>query len=297
MDYVITESHYHSIKTENNELLFNFHASERVGVRRFGAENEHIQLCSTLSLVESGSGVFYLGQKAIPIKAGDLILIRCNEPHCLCIDNDKGPIYISYVSFHLSSILPVAAEWIDSRLTDIFIYDNDDFYNKFDDNEYADEIKRLILEIKAELLRDKPNYYAAKSKFLTIIARVIDLVGSEKKITKQESTRNIDIVWESVEYIRSHMTEDLSVELIAQESNMDVSYFSKIFKSVLGLSPWNYIIHSRIDLAMSYLRDEKAKYSITDIASMSGFSNLSNFNRTFKKIVGMTPSEFRKQHR
>lgn len=91
----------------------------------------------------------------------------------------------------------------------------------------------------------------------------------------------------------AHLTEDLTLEDIAQAAGLSRSYFSAIFRQLNGVTVWDYITRKRIELAMEYLRH--GNLPITQIASMCGFNTIANFNRSFKLVTHCTPSQFRKQ--
>ena len=87
----------------------------------------------------------------------------------------------------------------------------------------------------------------------------------------------------------SHVRADM--EEIARAANMSRSHLSTHFKAVTGMSPDSYLLNRRVERAVSLLHESDA-YILT-IAQESGFGNLANFNKTFKRITGMTPRDFR----
>ena len=76
---------------------------------------------------------------------------------------------------------------------------------------------------------------------------------------------------------------------------MSTSYFSHIFKTVNRISPLDYIIRKRIDMAMSEL--QQTNKSILEIAYSCGFNNTANFNRAFRSKTGLVPSDYRRKAR
>ena len=70
---------------------------------------------------------------------------------------------------------------------------------------------------------------------------------------------------------------------------MSPYYFSRLFKQSTGLSPYQYIIQSRVDRAKRLLDQGLA---IADIAYSVGFASQSHLNRHFKRLVGVTPKAF-----
>ncbi len=94
-----------------------------------------------------------------------------------------------------------------------------------------------------------------------------------------------------VKYIRNHLTEDISVEKLAEKACMSSSHFYKSFKNTLGESPIDYLNAERIKLAKKLIRTTQKKMS--DIAHVCGFNSSSYFIRSFKKSEGITPNQYR----
>lgn len=100
-----------------------------------------------------------------------------------------------------------------------------------------------------------------------------------------------EIIKPAVEYIHQNYTKELlSVERLSQMCNVTTVYFRKIFKSFYGTSPINYINNLKISRAKELL--ESKMYSLTDIACLSGYSDMSHFSREFKKATGTPPSKY-----
>jgi AraC-like DNA-binding protein len=87
--------------------------------------------------------------------------------------------------------------------------------------------------------------------------------------------------------------ESLSISQIANECCLSESYFRQLFNKQIGISPKEYQTKLKIKKAMSLLLYSNDK--ILKIALDSGFDSLSNFNRSFKKIVGKSPYLWKKE--
>ncbi len=94
-------------------------------------------------------------------------------------------------------------------------------------------------------------------------------------------------------YIREHLSENMSRELLADTVYFTSDYLSHLFKKETGYSLTNYIIHERIERAKVLLAQNKL--SIREVAAACGFDNVSYFSRQFRSMTGMTPREYRKQ--
>jgi AraC-like DNA-binding protein len=102
-------------------------------------------------------------------------------------------------------------------------------------------------------------------------------------------------IYSIVNYIHVHYTEELSLHILAEKFFINPYYLSHCFKEMTGYTVGEYIQVTRIRNAQ-YLLDFSTQ-KITDIAELSGFSSFSQFNRSFWKVNGMSPSEYRRRQK
>ena len=95
----------------------------------------------------------------------------------------------------------------------------------------------------------------------------------------------------AVQWIDRHRTENYTVEDAAAVANMSAGYFHKRFLEEVGFTPGEYRMRRRVHLAKYLLRDREMP--VTDIAFMLGFSTSQYFATVFKKLVGLSPREYR----
>lgn len=93
------------------------------------------------------------------------------------------------------------------------------------------------------------------------------------------------------EYIAANYKGEIRLPYLAQMAGMSPSSFSRFFKLRTGRSISDYVIGIRLDVASRELVTTSTP--IAEICFNSGFNNVSNFNRIFKKNKGYTPKEFR----
>ena len=102
-----------------------------------------------------------------------------------------------------------------------------------------------------------------------------------------------DILIQQVrDYISDHLEDALNVKDLADRVYMSTTHFSRVFKHTTGLSPYEYIMISRLNRAKEHLH--QTDLSISQIAYMTGFNSESNFIHAFSKNTGITPNRFRK---
>ena len=120
-------------------------------------------------------------------------------------------------------------------------------------------------------------------------------------IRSQATTRQVDqnrlkdyYIREAVSFIETHYAEEISVEQIAELLGLHRSYFGKLFKSVTGKSPQQFLMNYRMVKAADQLT--LTKKPVHEIGASVGYQNQMHFSRAFKTIYGCSPSQWRKNH-
>ncbi|NOU62826.1 response regulator [Paenibacillus sp. LMG 31461] len=126
----------------------------------------------------------------------------------------------------------------------------------------------------------------AAQQFLVESARVI--WGLKKQTTDDRTKR---LIQDLHDYIQLHLTEDLSLDTLADKVFLNASYLSSLYKQVTGRNISDYITGLRLDLARDLLAQPHMK--VHEIAEACGYSMAGYFTRLFKKHHGMTPQEYR----
>jgi AraC-like DNA-binding protein len=96
----------------------------------------------------------------------------------------------------------------------------------------------------------------------------------------------------AVDYIFAHYGRELSLEEVAEHLGLKPTYFSRVFKHATGRSFVEFVNRLRISKSCELLAD--GDRPVTQVCFESGFNNISNFNRRFQQLKGMTPSHYRR---
>lgn len=89
-------------------------------------------------------------------------------------------------------------------------------------------------------------------------------------------------------------SDPLDVRTVAAIAHVSPAHFSRRFRAVFGESPHRYLQRRRVERSMFMLRESES--TVTDICFAVGFSSLGTFSRTFREIVGQTPTDYRAGH-
>lgn len=129
--------------------------------------------------------------------------------------------------------------------------------------------------------------------FKELVVRLMQTHAKYVLLNASSSLAEDDRISIAVKYIKEHITENLTVEKLANQACMSSSHFFKVFKNILGLSPIDFVNAERIRSAKKLLIE--TTQPIGEIAAAVGFNNTSYFNRQFKKSEHITPAVFRNQ--
>ena len=95
-----------------------------------------------------------------------------------------------------------------------------------------------------------------------------------------------------VEYIEEHLDAGLTLEQMAAVAHLSTYHFARQFKAATGLPPHQYVIMRRVERAKQLLQTG-GDFSLAEVAVHAGFSDQSQFSHHFKRLVGVTPGQFR----
>ena len=122
------------------------------------------------------------------------------------------------------------------------------------------------------------------------ISQILTLLGLSKERREKQKTAS-DFMDISLKYIHRHLDEDISLNALAARVSLSPFYFTRKFKEETGYTPYRYILISRINLAKFYLKSSRD--TLKNIGFSCGCHSEHSFCTTFKKEVGVTPTEYR----
>lgn len=121
------------------------------------------------------------------------------------------------------------------------------------------------------------------------------LALQEKLCSMEDEGKNKYKIRQAVAYIRENYASDLNMAVVSNEISMNYSMFSYLFKQYTGMNFVNFLREIRMEKAKNLLADTNEK--IIDISRQVGYDNEKHFMKSFKIFCGVSPSEYRKNHR
>jgi AraC-like DNA-binding protein len=126
-------------------------------------------------------------------------------------------------------------------------------------------------------------------------ARFLEVVGARAAAREPMATRDRRRAVDAALYLDERCVDALDLESTAGEVGLSPFHFLRLFSKVVGVTPHQYLVRSRLRRAARLLAE--GDVPITEIALEVGFGDLSNFIRTFRRAAGLSPRQFRKAAR
>lgn len=231
-------------------------------------------------------------QDIYPLRFGDIMLIPPKTAHRLVIHDAtvRYSRFVLWISLTYFESLRVASEhytYLISRLEEdrLYILHND----KITFNTIQTKILRLLEEIHMERFGKETQIPLCINDLLLHLNRTF----YEREHPESEQSEST-LYEKLLAYIEEHIDESLSLEDLAEMFYVSKYHIAHIFKNNLGMSIHRYIMKKRLALCKEALLSNE---SISKIYSSYGFGDYSGFYRAFKKEYGISPKDFKKEHR
>ena len=158
----------------------------------------------------------------------------------------------------------------------------------------AEDVKKVAKQQADQIINDAKD--TAKQQAIELDNEIIvkrkELDDVKKQLT-QSSKKYSSFIEETIIYIKEHIADDLSLELIAQNVHTNESYLSRTFKKECGHSIVSYITMLRISMAKDFLANTNLK--TFEISDKIGIHDPAYFSVIFKKNTGLSPKDYRNQ--
>ncbi|MDD6308818.1 MAG: AraC family transcriptional regulator [Clostridia bacterium] len=254
-------------------------------VRRLGEEyvdirnasNPQIKLNVVFHYIYEGKGVFRVNNKEYHLRAGQAFVIFPNT--LVHYEPDKEqPWHYRWIEIagtgagHLMESIGISPEepvlWQDK----------------------ADAVGGALAKMTIQLKEGATGYKitALFWDFINEIAKICDAGLPDAPARDVYVSRALN-------YIETYYWKQPHVNEIASFLGIDRTYFNRIFRQKVGISPREYILNHRIRIAIEFLRNSDS--GIEHISKSVGYEDVHAFSKAFKKKTGMSPGTYRKQHK
>lgn len=156
-------------------------------------------------------------------------------------------------------------------------------------------IRELLSQMREEAQQQRSGYRfrvgAICTGLVTLIARQIAARGTGKRAaTLDHRAHHVSIV---KDFLLRHLDHELNLREVAAHVQLSEEYLARLFKQATGQTVFDYLRRARFDQARTLL--SSSELNVTEISQRCGFGSVSAFSRSFKRELGLSPSEYRDQ--
>ncbi|MBQ2954314.1 MAG: helix-turn-helix transcriptional regulator [Clostridia bacterium] len=206
-------------------------------------------------------------------RPGQALLLDCNTPHTY---NAQGRCSFTFVHFSGGQSAAIYEEIERTGGNMIHLPD-------------PNELNETIGEMLSSMRSDRRlNEGQASAMIYGMLMKLLERSGASG-----EGGLGNPAVDRAIAYIQAHLAEPLSVEDMAASTGYSASYFSHLFTQDTGMSPYQFVVRSRVEHAQQLLMT--TRQTVQEIAFQCGFNSAANFCYTFRRMTGVSPHAYRKR--
>lgn len=248
-------------------------------------QHEEIQL----SYIACGEGKLVVGDLIHPYKAGDLFLLGSNLPHVFASDREQETISVMKTIYFTPDLFAGELGKVPGIQEVAYLLEKSSRGIQFTESNPL--FRELMTEFASEDgLTRLITFFRLIKELLNSPHKELSVFSNEKHYSEQEGKRMSAIL----NYTLKHFGTPITLEEIADIASMNKNAFCRYFKQRTRKTYFQFLIEVRIENACREL-SRNADRSISEIAEICGFQNISNFNRKFRELKHVSPFNYRKE--
>lgn len=253
----------------------------------------HFHNCLEIGLMYEGSGTLYVNDETVELQAPCVTIVPPNAPHITCASESSGIARWKWIYVDPIQLLPQLSPQLANELHQYQRVLSGESCRICKDEH--PEILQLILLIISELENRGEHFHTVVRELLYATFMLLLRNTRPSSEEKHYVNRPLGCIAPTLSYIAENYMNDITIEDLSQMCHVSTSHFRRLFKQVIGWAPLEYLQIIRIDRACALLFN--CNYSITEISLQVGYPSPSSFNRQFRHIYGISPSQWRQKMR
>lgn len=268
-------------------------SGERWRISDIKSEHLHFHNHLEIGICYSDGGIMEIKGEAVPFKAGDVTILPRYLPHTTYSSPGTASLW-SYLFFSPEELFQPSLK---------------SAYSSFEPNLWRVQGKNCILNkqqypkvhslatsVVEELKQQNPYYQeSAYGLLLSLYIELLRIHSTNETLTEQETEHNLKgdfVISPALEYITKNYMTPITIDYLAELCHLSTTHFRRKFHEIMGTAPLDFLSSTRIEEACKQLKSTDD--SILSISEQAGFHSISSFNRSFSRLMGTSPKEWRK---
>lgn len=237
---------------------------------------KHTHYFSELFYVLNGRGNFVVEDEVFEVSADDMVIVNPNVEHT---ERSVGQHPLEYVVLGVDGL--------------VFSFDDgkSPAYSKYNYASLKKTLNFYLGTMISEMEQRNESHQIVCQDLLEVFLITISRHANFSYFSSATQKESKEIA-SAKRYLEANYKENISLDELAQICHLNKYYLVHNFKKTYGISPINFLIERRIEECKYLL--ETTDYSLSQIAQIVGFSSLSYFSQSFKKVAKFSPNEYRK---
>lgn len=289
-----------SLLSDDGNMPIVFEGLEHVFENKTTMKSASVHNTHELFYLRNGKVEFTIEGKKVVVERGNAIIIRPDTVHNARIVSAVADSLVLYFGFTKDRTnIKRSKTSLESFFN--FADGQDETNSKLQPYiTISGSYKKSISNLMERIVEEKKDDNFSKELMLEILT--VELMIVLSRALKKEWEANLqvkngkarELVVLAKDYIDSNYESGITVANAASYVYLSQGYFTRAFRDEFGVSPMAYLMKKRIDKACELLENPEIK--VSGIAIQAGFSSPQRFNVAFRKQMGQTPLEYRKQH-
>ncbi|MGM0602509.1 MAG: AraC family transcriptional regulator [Bacillota bacterium] len=250
--------------------------------------HKHYHNAYEILLTNSGCGEFFIRNRNYEIEDKTIFIIDESEIHRPKV-SEKKQVFDRFVIHIKEEFLKSYFNNVEGDFKPLQIFNKNIKSIKLNDPQY-NKLKYITEKLIFESTKKQPGYQSIIHAYLLEMFVIIFRLTEENSFSEKKADSSNQKLHQIIEYINHNYKNNLTLKGIAKNLYISKYYLSHFFKEKTGFTVIEFVNSRRIIEAQKMLTS--TNLSITDIAVSVGFNSLNHFERTFKKINGVTPTQY-----
>lgn len=246
-------------------------------------------------VITRGEALVHLGGEVSPVRENTICIVPSNRLHFLTCGLHKKLDFFAIV-FHMDFLRGMGNDIVQKKYLEPCLSGAAACRVINPDAAWEHQLLMCLGNIR-EAFHAKEYAYelSIKIRLLEALHLLVINIVHDRNTAENISDHRVVTVKSMMEYLRRNYDSDITLEQLEKEFGLSRGHICRLFRSITNRSPFGYLNDYRIQQSLDFLEHSDDEISV--VATRSGFNNISYYNRTFRRYMHMTPSEFRRSCR